>query len=102
MEEENGDDTAVGLFSIIKVEEEHARISEAVKQVKHDDVTDNKRIPAKEVQAKIGRGVMTESFPVEETYPPLPETTLSQQREAGQCLAPAQHGRGSHRRETVI
>ena len=60
MEEENGDETAVGLFSIIKVEEEHTRISEAVKQVKHDDITDNKGIPAEEVQAKIGRGVMTE------------------------------------------
>ena len=70
-----------GLFSIIKVEEEHIRISQAIKQAKSYTITDDKADSVKEVQAHIGKGVVTGRFPVEEIYPPVPETdelTLAQ------------------------
>ena len=88
-----------------KVEEEHVRISQAIKQAKLYNTTNDKADSVKEIQAHIGKGVVTGRFPVKEVYPPFPETdalTLAQQRRAGQGLAPAHYGRNSHRRETVI
>ena len=86
------------------MEEEHVRISQAIKQAKSYNTTNDKTYLVKEVQAHIGKGVVTGRFPVQEIYPPFPETdvlTLAQRRRAGQGLDPAHYGRNSHRREIV-
>ena len=79
--DENKDDIAAGLFSIIKVEEEHVRISQAIKQAKLYNTTNDIADSAKEIQAHIGKGVVTGGFPVKKIYPLFPETdelTLAQ------------------------
>ena len=70
-----------GLFSIIKVEEEHIRISPAIEQAKSHHTTMDKIDLCPKAQAHKGKGVVTGKFPVDKIYPPLPKTdelTLAQ------------------------
>lgn len=64
-----------GLFSIIKIEEEHVKISQAIERAKRRHNILDKVTPGPKTQAHKGKGVVTGRFPVDKIYPPLPKTS---------------------------
>ena len=101
-DDRNDGDETYGLFSINKIKEEHKIISETIKQVKQDNAKSNKITQAKGEQTKIGKGVMMENFPIEEAYPPIPETILPQTRKVRHVLTPVKPSGDYLKQETVI
>ena len=101
-DDRNDRDETHGLFSIIKIEEEHKIISETIKQVKQDNVKSNKLTQAEGEQAETGKGVMMESFPKEEAYQPILGKLLPLTRKVGHVLTPTQLSNSSLTQEMVI
>ena len=91
-----------GLFSIIKIEEEHSKIDKAIKRAKRRHNILDKITPGRETQTQGGRGVVTGIFWEDEIYPPLPKTndlTFAEKDRAKQGLTSVQCTRESQARE---